>query len=278
MHTVTLIVVLVALVTALAGAQSPKTAFEVASVRLNMSREPGRDGPTTTRRYSPNGFSAVNVTLRQLIGIAQGLEFSTVTIFPDRLVGGPSWVQTQRFDITARAGTEVSQAQVNAMLQTLLEDRFKLVVATEQRQRDAYVLKLARVDGRLGPDLRKAAADCEVTRRKDPLALRTPLPSNGGLMSAGYTCTTIDSVAGAVELTLNAAVINETGLTGRWDYVISHNGLESGMKPARGGTPMEYPSIFKAVEEQLGLKLERRREKASYDVLVIKSVELPSEN
>jgi Protein of unknown function (DUF3738) len=89
---------------------------------------------------------------------------------------------------------------------------------------------------------------------------------------------TIDSVAGAVELTLNAAVINETGLIGRWDYVISHNGLESGMKPARGGTPMEYPSIFKAVEEQLGLKLERRREKAPYDVLVMKSVELPSEN
>ena len=74
------------------------------------------------------------------------------------------------------------------------------------------------------------------------------------------------------------ASINETGLTGRWDYVISHNGRESGMKPGRDGRPMEYPSIFAAVEEQLGLKLERRREPASFDVLVIKSVELPSEN
>ena len=73
-------------------------------------------------------------------------------------------------------------------------------------------------------------------------------------------------------------VINETGLTGRWDYVISHAGLQSGIRPARDGTMREYPSVFKAVEEQLGLKLERRREKASFDVLVIRSVELPTDN
>ena len=91
-------------------------------------------------------------------------------------------------------------------------------------------------------------------------------------------CTTIDSVAGAVERTLNAAVINETGLTGRWDFVISHGGLEARMMRARDGTLQERPSIFVAVQEQLGLKLERRREKASFDVLVIKSVELPTDN
>ncbi len=60
--------------------------------------------------------------------------------------------------------------------------------------------------------------------------------------------------------------------------MISHNGLQSGIKPARDGTMREYPSIFQAVEEQLGLKLERRGEKASFDVLVIKSVELPTDN
>ena len=60
--------------------------------------------------------------------------------------------------------------------------------------------------------------------------------------------------------------------------MISHTGLQSGTKPARDGTLMEYPSVFAAVEEQLGLKLERRKEPASFDVLVIKSVELPSEN
>ena len=71
---------------------------------------------------------------------------------------------------------------------------------------------------------------------------------------------------------LNAAVINETGLTGRWDFVISHNGLQSGMKPARAGT-LGVPSIFKAIEEQLGLTFERRREQAPFDVLLIKSVD-----
>ena len=63
-----------------------------------------------------------------------------------------------------------------------------------------------------------------------------------------------------IEINLNAAVVNETGLTGRWNYVISSNGLESGMQRTADGTMREYPSIFKAVEEQLGLKLERRRD------------------
>jgi uncharacterized protein (TIGR03435 family) len=223
------------------------------------------------------GFVAVNVTLRQLIGTAYGVEVFTPAP-SGRLLGGPSWVGTDRFDISARAATEISRQQANAMLRALLEDRFKLVVVTEQRQRDAYVLRLARADGRLGPDLRKAADGCDIIRRKDPLAVQLVRPAGVAQGSAGDACRTIDSVAAQIEFTLNAAVINETGLTGQWDFLISHAGPESGVKPGRDGIPREYPSIFQAVEEQLGLRLERRREKAPYDVLVIKSVELPSEN
>lgn len=282
MRTVTVVVVLVPLVAGVAGAQESKPAFEVASVKRNMSGAPGFGGPAAISGATATGFSAINLTLPQLMRIAYGI-VSTVVMpgqSDDRIVGGPSWVQTQRFDITARTTNEVSREQAYAMLRTLLEDRFKLVVAREQRSRDAYVLRLARPDGRLGPDLRKAANDCNETRPKDPLALikLQPRPSNGALPSSGGTCTTIDSVAQGLERTLNAAVINETGLTGRWDFVISHTGLQSGTKPARDGTLMEYPSVFAAVEEQLGLKLERRKEPASFDVLVIKSVELPSEN
>ena len=220
MRRVTLIVVLVALVSTVARAQDAKPAFEVASVKRNIS-EPGFGGAAVREGANPTGFSAVNWTLRQLITRAYELGDTIFPVMTDRLVtGGPSWVQTQRFDVTARAATEVSPAQVNAMLRTLLEDRFKLVVGTEQRQRDAYVLKLARADGRLGPDVRKARADCDVARRKDPLALSKNMlrPSNAALQqSAGGACTTLDAIAFQIELTLNAAVINETGLTGRWE-------------------------------------------------------------
>jgi len=194
-----------------------------------------------------------------------------------RLLGGPGWAQTQRFDVTARAATEVSRAQVNAKLRTLLEDRFKLVMITEQRQRDAYALRLARTDGRLGPDLRKAPDDCNGTPLNDRTAELSKLP-DAALRTAGATCATPDSLTFQIEINLNAAVVNETGLTGRWNYVISSNGLESGMRRTADGTMREDPSIFNAVEEQLGLKLERRREPAPFDVLVIKSVELPSDN
>jgi uncharacterized protein (TIGR03435 family) len=96
-------------------------------------------------------------------------------------------VQTYRFDINARTGQEVSRQQVNAMLRTLLEERFRLVVATEQRQRNAYSLRLVRADGRLGPDLRKAAEGCESIRPR-PVLTR---PSSAAQGSDGNACSTI---------------------------------------------------------------------------------------
>src|SRR5687767_3202441 len=189
MRTVTVVVVFAALLSEALSAQEARPAFEVASVKRNMSGAPGFGGPAAISGATATGFSAINLTLPQLMRIAYGI-VSTVVIpgqSDDRIVGGPSWVQTQRFDITARATNEVSREKAYAMLRTLLEDRFKLVVAREQRGRDAYVLRLARPDGRLGPDLRKAADDCNETRPKDPLALITlqPRPSNGALPSSG---------------------------------------------------------------------------------------------
>ena len=195
MRTATLIVVLVALVPELTGAQQPKPAFEVASVKRNLSGGQASGGAT------PTGFSVVNWTLSQLMATAY----------------------------------------------------------------------------ELGDTAAPFMVDCSGTPLNDRLAALNKLP-DAALRTAGSTCATTDSLAFQIELTLNAAVVDETGLSGRWDYVISSNGLESGMRRAGDGTMREYPSIFKAVEEQLGLKLERSREKAPFDVLVIKSVELPSEN
>jgi len=196
----------------------------------------------------------------------------------DWISGGPEWVRTARFDVVARAGSEVSREELNTMLRTLLGERFKLTVSRKQRERDAYVLRLNRADGRLGPDLRKAPDDCEATRPSDPLEQlrQLPRPSSGALPTSMASCVAMESVAAAFERTLSATIIDQTGLTGRWDFVISHAGLASGMMRGRNGEQEERPSIFAAAQEQLGLKLERRREPGIYEVLVIDSVEQPT--
>ena len=252
-------------------AQQASPAFEVASVKRNLAGDPRVGGPTALGRNTPNGVSYTNYTLPMLIRTAYGIR-------EDWISGGPEWVRTARFDVVARAGSEVSREELYMMLRTLLGERFKLIVSRQRRERDAYVLRLNRADGRLGPDLRKAPDDCEAKRPSDPLEQVRQLlrPSSGALPSAGASCATMESVAAAFERTVNAMIIDETGLTGRWDFVISHAGLASGMMRGRNGEQEERPSIFVAAQEQLGLKLERRREPEIYEVLLIDSVERPA--
>src|SRR6185503_18225879 len=85
-----------------------------------------------------------------------------------RIVGGPSWIDTDRFDITAKAAAPTSPAQLTLMLRTLLADRFKLAAHTEMRDDSIYALVMARSDGRLGPNLHPAAADCATLRAAAP--------------------------------------------------------------------------------------------------------------
>ena len=105
-----------------------------------------------------------------------------------------------------------------------------------------------------------------------------PRPSNGARPYFGTTYAPIAAVTGVLEKVLAATVVDETGLSDRWDIAIAQSG---GLQPRAvqgvNGTE-ELPSIFTALEDQLWLKVERRRERAPYDVLVIKAVELPSEN
>jgi uncharacterized protein (TIGR03435 family) len=162
------------------------------------------------------------------------------------------------------------------MVQSLLEGRFQLVIKREQQIRDIYVLTVARDDGRLGPDLRKAAANCQSERPTDVAVLvaRMPKPSNLMQPSMGGGCEPLASMARALERGLRTTVIDETGLTGSWDYALAYQPLALGASLA--GTSDVRPSLFVALEEQLGLKLERRR--GPVDVVVIDSVQRPTEN
>src|SRR5262245_61617600 len=131
------------------GAQTSKPSFELASVKRNMSGGAGyRMGPR------PGGaYDAGNVPMSVLIEFAY-------EVAGYLLVGGPGWLQTHRFDIAARAGRDAPIADMRLMMQSLLEDRFKLVARKEWREMSHFALVKARGDGRLGPGLRR----CEPAR------------------------------------------------------------------------------------------------------------------
>src|SRR5688500_16481205 len=119
-----------------------QSAFEVASVKRNTT---GNSGWSVS--YTADSLRSTNATLSALIQSAYGIPLE------DRLVGGPSWVRTTRFDVNAKAGQAQPRAQLRLMAQRLLEDRFGVELTREQREQEVYALRPARADGRFGSGL-----------------------------------------------------------------------------------------------------------------------------
>ena len=136
-------------------AQAPPTAsFDVVSVKRNTS------GGGMLLRNMPGNLSLFNNPVRQLIRMAYQLQ-------DFQIVGAPDWANTERFDIEARfdpttslVGFAAPQQRMLAMMKSLLRDRFGMVAHTETRELPIFILRLGRADGRLGPQMKPAAADC----------------------------------------------------------------------------------------------------------------------
>ena len=122
--------------------------FEVASIRRNSSGD-----MRASIQALPGGYRAVNAPLRLLIRDAYALQGF-------QLVGGPSWLDSERFDILAKAEGNPTPEQERLMLRTLLAERFALSAHTEARELPLYEMVMVRVDGRPGPRLRRTGADC----------------------------------------------------------------------------------------------------------------------
>lgn len=185
---------------------------------------------------------------------------------------------TERFDVIAKAEGDVPQAApntvgpVHVMLQALLIDRFKLVMHHEQREQPIYALVVARSDGRLGPQLKPSSLDCQRRTLPAPDGPRCGLRAEVGQFKGGGV--TMLTFASALSSMLQQAVVDRSGLEGSYDLALAFTPDQPG---GRGAPPdATAPSLFTAMQEQLGLKLTAQR--GPVDVLVIDSAERPKED
>ena len=248
-------------------AQSPTTAavgpaFEVASIKPNNSGDPGM------RMQAPPGrFTATNVTLRLLIRTAYRVQDFQIS-------GGPTWLNADRFDIEAKADGNPSPDQLSSMLRALLTDRFKLMVHNDTRELPVYTLLVVRNDGRLGSQLRPT--DCGRPDNASPPAPPDPNQSQPcGTVKTGpgrltFRGAPMSQILQGLSPLVNRVVLDRTGLTGNFDL-----DLEWTPDAGANALPTESgPSIFTALQEQLGLKLDST--KGPVDVLVIDGVKQPT--
>ena len=265
-----------------------RLAFEVASVK--RSPDP-RSVPVFTpvvADIQPGGVW--RSTFATVFGLIRNL-------YPGYLlpgqIAGPEWIGTEFYDINARGTASASPDQMREMARTLLADRFKLVLHVEKRELPAYVLSIARADGRLGPGMTKPAIDCEAYRAAkargenppgDPTrklnADRLPcvstvmpvfdhtrvIPGARVRLTAGGA--TIASIIPLLSRELDRPVVDATGLTQPFDIEVQYSlGVPSPDQEAG-------PPLRAALADQLGLRVQDTR--ATVDVLVIDRVERPT--
>ena len=269
-------VVLLALATA-ATAQKPDdtVGFESASVKPNVTGS--QDSELSPNRGT--GFVVTNMTLARLIGAAYQLQRF------QPMEGAPAWLNTDRFDIVARyrqnaaAPPPGGPAAWMLALRALFTERFNLAVHWETRQMPIYALVPARQDGRLGPALTRAATDCAARAAADAAAVKAggppPAPVNSeARMACGIRNTGNRILFGGNPMSLfvqglssvvQRTVVDRTGLAGNWDFELTFTPEQQRQADSAG------PSIFTAIQEQLGLKLEAAS--APVEVLVIDRVE-----
>lgn len=227
-------------------------AFEVASIRENTSLDAGG----TMRLMPEGGMRAVHIPARSLITIAYQLQ-------PFQLVGEPEWARTTYYDIEAKPAGPATREQTYVMMQTLLMDRFKLAFHRENRQLDGFALVRARADS-LGPNLKPSTVDCEKAFAEVPRCRQGYLRSDS-MVAVG---TPIWSLLQVVIAQVRAPVSDDTQLSGPFDFDLHWS---NEIAPAG-----DRPSIYTALQEQLGLKLERRR--VVSEVFVVDHLERASPN
>jgi uncharacterized protein (TIGR03435 family) len=257
----------------LAQSPPPRPTFEVASIKRSTF---GTDGARFNGQVGR--VTVTNNSLRNIIRNAWGLQAF-------QIVGGPDWINNDRWDIVAKAEGNPQGPEMLAMVQNLLADRFKLVVHRETREMPIYALVLAKPDRALGPKLRASSIDCQ-KEMTAAIARGGGAPPRDGKLLCGIRIVSGHLEMNAVPMTNFArnispiagrSVVDKTGLTGDFDGELTWTPDASLGAPQDGPPPAnDGPSLFTAMQEQLGLKLDAQR--GPVEVLVIDSVDRPTED
>lgn len=288
--------------------QSPEVLpkFDAISIKLHNG------GPNLGLNLARSGGHVeLSADLRTLMILAYNLHSLSQAI--DTIVGMPNWGAAEGFDIEAEAPGNPTVDQKRLMLQSLLADRFKMIVHRETRQLPIYALVLVR-QGKLGPQLRPHVGDaaCNASPGAQPAASATSnnspaalalldlqkfpcgrvaggflLPGNHVQVWSGGRNVSMDTIAGGIGGMeyMDHPVLNRTGLAGNFDFTVEWDSrtdtedLSAAPEPLERGPVSNEPvgsSLLDAMREQLGLKLDSQ--KGPIDVIVIDHVEQPTQN
>ena len=253
----------------LANAQTPPQkpmapeadpSFEAATIKLNNSGTIG-----ISNRVNGRTFTTRNTTLMYLITFAYRLN-------PKQVINGPDWLEKDTYDVDAVEDGEgfPSDKQWRTMLQKLLADRLKLTFHHDQRELSVYILTAAKT----------GAKNLTTSQRTNPLPGFGFEPKPGGvtLVSHNATISEFASMILQGEL-LDRPVLDQTGISGKFDFQFTFLPDESmfhGHPRPAPASDNPAPSLFTAIQEQLGLKLDNT--KAPTDVIILDHIEKPSPN
>ena len=281
-----------------ASAASLVLEYEVASIKP-WKPAPG-DPPGMVRMgimTPPDGINATGVTLRDLVQMAYGVR-------PYQVTGGPDWLSSDRLEIDAKMDSSVADALKNMstddrnlarqkMLQALLAERFKLTIHRETKELSTYTLTIAKN----GPKLKEAKPD---TTPPDAAPGRggrgggTRMMGGPGGMTLSGDAMTISNLVRTLSASLRSPILDNTGLTGKYQITLKWSPDNFGSAPGTGfpgpatggapgvGAPPDPaqdpvgPTLLVAIQEQLGLKLEKG--KGQVEIIVIDRAEKASEN
>lgn len=273
-----------------AGTAAPS--FEVASIKPSHANPPGR----FFRLADPSRITITNMPVKDLIEFAYHVQ-------PFQISGGPGWINSQGYDIEAKVDDSVVAQlqklppqeradQFRLMLQSLLTDRFKLKLGHETKELPIYNLVVAKGGPKLTPTTvpeapppasAPAASANKQSRPRGPMLMMSP----GRLTGKAVEMSSLAEVLGRNPALGGRLVVDQTGLKGKYDFglqfapereMLMRGTSDQPAMPADGPPPPDAnaPSIFTAIQEQLGLKLESG--KGTVQTLVIENIETPTEN
>lgn len=226
---------------------SQSTTFEVATVKPLRAA-----GPSTRYPSLRNGtLGAENVSLKTLLAAAYGLSALRIT--------GPDWLDSDKFDIAAKTREVVPDSELMPLLQSLLKERFQVATHRDNKEMQAYDMVAA-----------QSGVKLEVFDPANPP--KTP-PNAGGSLLIGVG--TMAQIADSLARIAGRPVVDRTRLEGRFFFAVNYAPLST--QPADGGAGTDLPDFFAAVQEQLGLRLQSRKQ--PIEILIVDHAErIPVEN